>query len=321
MIENLQSLRAFAAINVVIFHILGSSISYGFNLHFLSTLGGWGANGVDIFFVISGFVMLHTQLKKKRNIYDFLKSRVIRIVPIYWFVTTFSILTYILLPNSIFNSAVPSTEHMLHSYFFVSSFLSEQSPIIFIGWTLEWEMLFYLVFGLGLLFTDLRKTSMFVFCILFIISAYSLNLLVLEFLLGMLIAYLVNKEIIRKKIGFLLLLIGFVFLLLSINPSISELEIDRFFKWGLPSFLIVFGAVTTKQFFYPILRYLGDASYSIYLIQMFTIPVFYKIISRFEINNINADLLAILCLALCIVTGVLMHSFIEKPMTKILRRL
>ena len=53
MIENLQSLRAFAAINVVLFHILGSSISYGFSLQLLSTFEGWGANGVDIFFVIS----------------------------------------------------------------------------------------------------------------------------------------------------------------------------------------------------------------------------------------------------------------------------
>jgi peptidoglycan/LPS O-acetylase OafA/YrhL len=64
-INNLQILRAFAAINVVIFHIIGTAIDYGFEADKLSLFRGWGANGVDVFFVLSGFVMLHSQLQKK----------------------------------------------------------------------------------------------------------------------------------------------------------------------------------------------------------------------------------------------------------------
>ncbi|MDB2405246.1 acyltransferase family protein [bacterium] len=62
MLLNLQILRAFAALSVVLFHTIGTSSSYGFDTRWISYLEGWGASGVDVFFVISGFVMLYTQL-------------------------------------------------------------------------------------------------------------------------------------------------------------------------------------------------------------------------------------------------------------------
>jgi peptidoglycan/LPS O-acetylase OafA/YrhL len=71
MINNLQILRAFAAINVVLFHIIGTSVSYGQGVVQFSFLEGWGANGVDIFFVISGFVMVYTQLKNPKSFFIF----------------------------------------------------------------------------------------------------------------------------------------------------------------------------------------------------------------------------------------------------------
>ena len=63
MIKNLQCLRAFAAINVVYFHTLLASESYGKSVSIFSIIGTWGQNGVDIFFVLSGFVMIHTQIQ------------------------------------------------------------------------------------------------------------------------------------------------------------------------------------------------------------------------------------------------------------------
>ena len=62
MIFNLQILRGFAALNVALAHTIFVAGQYNQNTNFLSYLDGWGINGVDIFFVISGFVMLHTQL-------------------------------------------------------------------------------------------------------------------------------------------------------------------------------------------------------------------------------------------------------------------
>ena len=72
MIKNLQCLRAFAAINVVYFHTLLASESYGKLVSILTIIGTWGQNGVDIFFVLSGFVMIHTQIQKPKKFMNFI---------------------------------------------------------------------------------------------------------------------------------------------------------------------------------------------------------------------------------------------------------
>ena len=97
--KNLQCLRAFAAINVVYFHTLLGSESYDKSVSIFSIIGTWGQNGVDIFFVLSGFVMIHTQIQNPKKIHEFYYSRLNRIVPIYWLITLFIVLIYFLLPE------------------------------------------------------------------------------------------------------------------------------------------------------------------------------------------------------------------------------
>ena len=82
MLSNLQYLRAFAAINVVYLHVLIGGNSYDRSSTMFPILGEWGANGVDIFFVISGFVMIYSQINNPKTIVNFYKSRLLRIVPI-----------------------------------------------------------------------------------------------------------------------------------------------------------------------------------------------------------------------------------------------
>ena len=94
MLINLQLLRGFAALNVVLLHSIETSASYGYETDFIAFFDGWGANGVDIFFVISGFVMLYTQLDNKNSPKDFLINRAIRIIPIYWLLTLAIIAIY-----------------------------------------------------------------------------------------------------------------------------------------------------------------------------------------------------------------------------------
>nr|WP_076754713.1 acyltransferase family protein [Acinetobacter schindleri] len=73
MLSNIQILRAFAAINVVIFHVIGASLHYKIPATSLLFMKDWGQNGVDIFFVISGFIMVYIQEKKIEIPYLFLK--------------------------------------------------------------------------------------------------------------------------------------------------------------------------------------------------------------------------------------------------------
>ena len=316
-IHNLQSLRAFAAINVVIFHILGTAAAYGFTPQYLSIMDGWGANGVDVFFVLSGFVMLNSQLQKKRPALTFLKFRLMRIVPIYWFVTSVVVVAFFLLPSASFNNNAPSMAWVIQSLFFLSGAISEKSPVLMVGWTLEWEMLFYLVFGLSLLFSRWNRSYFFIFLVLGIIAIMTSNLIMFEFLAGMLIAYIYNNFSFEQKYGLLLALVGFVLLLSSINQVIDT-RLSRVFYWGVPSALIVLGVIYAKSYSQSLLQYLGDASYSIYLIHALAISVFYKASTSLLIVT-NYDVLALICLLCSISCGALLYTFVEKPLTSYMK--
>lgn len=316
-INNLQILRAFAAINVVIFHIIGTSTAYGFEPDKLSLFRGWGANGVDVFFVLSGFVMLHSQLQKKRSAWNFFKFRLIRIIPIYWFVTMIVVFSYFLVPLSSFNSTIPSIEMILQSLFFLSAAISGNSPVLGVGWTLEWEMLFYLIFAFSLLFSKWNKSYLFIIIFFIFTIIVTSEFIIIEFLYGMLIAYLYDQYSVGHKKGLAIAIVGFVFLLCSINQLDSE-YFHRVIVWGLPSFLIIFGLVYAKQYKSLLLEYLGNASYSIYLIHFLFISVFYKVINNMSIV-LNNDFLAFSCLIGSILCGAILYSFIEKPLMEFLK--
>ena len=76
-------------------HVLIGGNSYNKPSKMSFILGEWGANGVDIFFVISGFVMIYSQINNPKTILKFYKSRLLRIVPIYWLITFTIILLFL----------------------------------------------------------------------------------------------------------------------------------------------------------------------------------------------------------------------------------
>ena len=316
MLFNLQILRAFAALNVVLFHTIEAAASYGYETNLISSLEGWGASGVDIFFVISGFVMLYTQLDNKKTVKDFLILRAIRIIPIYWLLTLVIIAIYIISPF-LFKEMLISTELALASLGFMSNAVVGKNPIVYVGWTLEWEMLFYLVFGLSLCFRSwmatLSVTAIAVTAVSFSVS----NFILLEFLAGLLIA-LLFKRFGFNDFGKFFIIFGSLVLSLSLLGEVRELIESRVVLWGFPSVLIVYGAVAAPQINSRLGKLLGDASYSIYLIQVLTIPVFYKVFTVLGIQLSN-DFLALVCLLATAIGGTVMYLFIEKPMTHLIK--
>jgi peptidoglycan/LPS O-acetylase OafA/YrhL len=318
MIGNIQVLRAFAAINVVFFHIIGTSATYSLPVSFFQFLEGWGANGVDIFFVISGFVMLHTQLLKRKTPFAFFKSRLIRIVPIYWALTLFFAALFYLFP-SLFREMVVTPLWLISSLFFSAALVAGAFPIVHVGWTLEWEMLFYLVFAVALFLPSWRAFGGAVVALLTLIAVCTQGWLVFEFLLGMAVACIYHHYRFSGRFGAVVFLVGALALVLSLLVAVRALALDRFFIWGLPSFLIVLGVLYAPQLRNRLLAYLGDASYSIYLVQMLAIPAFYKV-ARMVLAGWNTDVLALACLVVSVVAGCVMYSLIEKPLTVRLRR-
>ena len=310
MIKNLQYLRGFAAINVAYLHVLVGSEMYGINTSIYSTIGKWGANGVDIFFVISGFIMMYTQIHNPKKTLEFYFSRINRIVPIYWLISIFIILIYLIFPE-IFRNLTLDIKKIISSLFFVAQPLTGNKPIIVIGWTLEWEMLFYFIFGLSLFIKNIKKRIMFIFLLMVLTFILTKTFFIFEFFLGILIAYIHNKIKINHNIGLIIFIIGMILLLLSLNSYFDKIEIDRFFVWGIPSAFIIFGAVYCRELDNSLLFYIGNASYSIYLTNVLSIPFFYKFVTFFNIKT-NSELLTILCLLFTIVVGCFFYSFIEK---------
>ena len=195
-LPNLQILRAYAALSVVFFHVIWAAKSYGFRTDFTENIGNFGASGVDVFFVISGFVMLYTQLESKRTVPNFLIGRFLRIVPLYWLLTLIIIVLYFMLPSYVFRELEITPGWALTSLGFVSNAVSNKDPIIFVGWTLEWEMLFYLVFGVSLWFRAwLTSITVTVVALLTFatlapqISSFVSNFILVEFIAGMAVAF------------------------------------------------------------------------------------------------------------------------------------
>lgn len=127
MISNIQILRAIAAILVVAFHAVPTAKSYQLSTDFFYKIDVWGSAGVDIFFVISGFIMIYIQNKKNKTPAEFMKDRIERIAPLYWFLTlSFSFLLFIF--PSAFNVWAFDFKTLINSLFFINYLTSGNYP-------------------------------------------------------------------------------------------------------------------------------------------------------------------------------------------------
>jgi exopolysaccharide production protein ExoZ len=112
-------------------------------------------SGVDQFFVISGFITAYTvrdQFGLPRASLSFLRRRLIRIVPLYWATTTLFALIVVLIPSGVSTPAPTSTQYVLSLIFMpYAPSAGSVSPVFPLGWTLNYEMLFYVLFAVTLL--------------------------------------------------------------------------------------------------------------------------------------------------------------------------
>ena len=309
-LESIQHLRGIAALLVVF-------------VHFPTPLARFcGSIGVDIFFFISGFIIFISIDKSGyyNKPFTFLKKRLLRIIPLYFLVTTAFILMNVTL-NSFHaerEANIPvdmSFLTVLKSYLFVPITVDGyyRDPLVFLGWSLNFEMLFYLLtFFLLLIF---RKNFFIPLVILllalgsvkYVIGDFSnvyLDFLTSPFLLYFAIGLLLGKyhEFIREKIStfvepllFVVLYVFFVVMSAKDGGYIYEAmpretvvyngkEIPRILIWGIPSFIVLisyFALATKYKITNTYLSKLGDRSYSIYLLQIFFIYFLYEVGHKF----------------------------------------
>ncbi|MFZ4704061.1 MAG: acyltransferase family protein, partial [Candidatus Methylumidiphilus sp.] len=146
MIHNIQMLRAVAAVMVFAFHADAHYKAMGGGVNLFSSLASIGYSGVDIFFVISGFVVAHTTLNRAHtlsNAWDFARRRLLRIYLGYWpFFGLTLALAYIHSPET-----VPDL-NILGSFFL--STIEARRMVVFVTWSLTFELLFYAIVTVAL---------------------------------------------------------------------------------------------------------------------------------------------------------------------------
>ena len=280
-LQNLLLLRFLAAIWVVLFHANGSLEARGFDVPF-SEFFGFGGAGVDLFFVLSGFVIGLTQLRAPKSLGSFIKARLIRIVPAYWvisFVTLLVVFSLGLAGMQFQAFSQLGWEWVLSSFAFVSMAAGFDFPFVYQGWTLEFEMLFYTLFALAIAFLGRPVLQMLAATSLLLLLALvePASLLQFEFSLGLLIAYLTVRFTLKTPYAVGFVTLG-VFALWLLSDSAS-FDYPALITQGVPFALIVLGAANLKQLDSPFVLRLGQASYAVYLLQVLTIPIMIEFVS------------------------------------------
>lgn len=343
MIANLQALRAIAAIGVVLYHIGDHKPSV---LPWFSWASQLGAAGVDVFFVLSGFIMVFTTKRETTTPADFLLKRIRRIVPTYWLVT---LLVFALLLSGF----RPVGNHDADFGYLLASLLfipvergsAGALPLVAVGWTLNFEMFFYLVFALALSLGGVARRSWLVgsaisglVAVGALITTSSAALaaftspLMLEFVFGIALAQLWEHLPIlgpRRASVLGVTLIGFGILALAWVLAHVEFEamtgLLRCVWFGLPAASIVAGSLALEVGRHTVTSsswlLLGDASYSLYLIHPLVLQIGRKVAARIPLEGeLGASARVTSLLVACCLCGILLYRWVERPLTRVLSR-
>ncbi|MCI8210645.1 hypothetical protein AUC61_13995 [Pseudomonas sp. S25] len=324
MIGSIQLLRAFAAWIVVFHHYVQIFYGFGTTSPIGSSLANYGAIGVDIFFIISGFVIYSSSTKKHPTPFEFAKQRLFRILPAYWVFTLIVALSVSAAPYILFY-ATYDTEFLLKSMFFVPA----QNPagigllpLVTVGWTLNYEIAFYAIFFMALyapknLLIPIVFTG--VFALQYLVpklggafTFYGLPL-VYEFLLGMIVGAINNAGAIKKISSpfALLMIIGSTGIIWRSGSAAHNL-----LHTGLPCALIVTAFISLNKYLgnFFVLNRLGDWSYSTYLCH----PVItYAVLYQYKQGVISEEASLLLVCAGTAAVSWVSYNFIERPIARL----
>jgi len=253
MLYNLHLLRVIAALGVVYFHttsVAGLKLDWDV-----------GSRGVDVFFVISGFIIAYIGTSKPEQ---FFLRRLIRVVPFYWAATAF-VFAMVSIAPKLFHTTTASVPHLIASLLFIPHMGAdgEMQPTLILGWSLNFEMFFYVLFALALGIS--RRWSPLIcvgWIVAFVIAIHTfathsdaMNFyarpIVLEFCYGIGVFYLFHwcsehkaalARIAALKWLLLVILVGNL-VLLNVLEEYTRDELPRHIAAGIPSFFIVASAL------------------------------------------------------------------------------
>jgi exopolysaccharide production protein ExoZ len=344
VLNNLQVVRGLAAMLVVLAHANVEAVEYGVwdKQYFY-----FGGSGVDIFFAVSGFIMVltthHIWGARQEWWRGFFKRRLTRIVPMYWLITSVKLAIVLLVPSVALHSS-SEPWYVISSYLFIPSLNSvsgEIQPLLTVGWTLNYEMLFYTIFAAGIALT--ARPMRLIFPALIAASVIGLwrnnawaapatlfDPILLEFLLGACVA-LATLNGLRlppwSALIVLVLMLAALPLLSAIDGEVGRLtgNLWRVILLGVPGALVVFAAVSLEGSWWTaragsLAVLVGGASYAIYLTHQFVTPVFGRVFLKLGLVGpvAAASLIVTACISAAVV-GILVYWYVETPMLALFR--
>ena len=321
---SIQILRAVAALGVVLAHIFPGALI--------------GTAGVDLFFVISGFIMVYASERhfgRRDAPRIFFLRRLARIVPVYWAVTAV-LVAYLLLARVDLAAVNLSPGAILASFLFFPLPRPDGSmlPVNFQGWTLNYEMFFYAVFAGFIVFSRQRAVAGMIALFVAIVIlgqalkppqpfAFWADPIILEFCFGMLIAS-ACRDGVRLSLPAAAALIAAAAVAFAASAAWGPHLAWRAAEWGLPSAAIVAGCALSKGSLNlgvvgRALGFLGDASYSLYLVHF---PGFLVVRKAWSLWG-PADapwLFSLLLLASAVGAAIGLYAGFENPSRRWLQR-
>jgi exopolysaccharide production protein ExoZ len=345
-LPRIQVLRFIAAAMVLLGHVLDKVPAIpGLDLTHYTAIksAAFLSGGVDIFFVLSGFIMYTISMDsfgKRGAPSQFFLRRLVRIVPSYWLFTTAMVFAVLVFGAHVSHGSLQAG-HLIASYLFIptTNAYGNMYPVLILGWTLNFEMFFYVVFACMLQFQ--RRHGLLL--IGFVVGAAGLvglvappnvsplafwcNPIVFEFLFGILLARARSTGFqLSRPVGWIVGLGGFMLLYWGVQHQSDPTPFwpNRFLFVGLPALVICASAALTRvsvsaSYLQRQLVLAGDASYALYLSHPFTLAAVAIVWPKLGFDD--PWLFVFSALALSIMISIVFYCVIEKPVTAWLNRL
>lgn len=333
-LENLQVLRAVSAIAVVLFHLTIYTLPDVLGAPGLLWRGfKMGYSGVEIFFVISGFVMVFIHRKdfgSPGRSFKFLKSRFVRIFPVFWLALVLTVVGRVALGQDI-----PSLEDLLKAAILIPDF---SDPVISVAWSLSFELIFYIIFCSIIL--NFRLGIVLVACwfLAVVVNFYLLDGHLTKSVIfspyNLLFIFGIGAALIFDRIDFrsgsALILVGAAaFIFVGQSESYGLIRYNEGWRtifFGAAAFAIVSGVaaidlsnrVTPPRWMIA----LGDASYVIYLFHIPVMTVVAKVLGAVGLggSTLPLPLAGGFIFAVAIGVSYVVHLIVEKPLLAWLKK-
>ncbi len=338
-------LRAFAALFVVVTHALheiGEMLADR-GMQFDDKIYP-GDFGVDIFFIISGFIMVFVSRDAFGTVgasWTFVVRRVARVAPLYWIMTLLVVAIVTLAPQ-LMDNGTNDLVHWLASFLFFPVERPTDGlirPLLGIGWTLQYEMSFYFLFAIALFWPIKRAVPGVIAAIVLIVLAGLLlqpanaqlkfwsDPIMLEFAAGVGLGwvYLKGYRIAHQRFWGLMY---WGLLILAFAPAFTEeREIWRVVFYGIPALIIMVACTLTEGLdrrpLPNFLISLGASSYALYLTHPFVLGVLKVIWMKLGITdlfglNLMPWAFVGVSLVICAVVGHGVHLLVENPATRLM---